>query len=315
MKTKRLKKYSLFNLMAGYLLSAIFIVLILFNVKKEDHIKLGDNPTPNQTTLITELKEDLPTEIRVAPLHQRIVHATPPIVHQGKLVEEEIYNERVFYKDSDSPVVVHSNHRDVFTRDAGSHSVDPTVFSDGFNTKPRGVRTKRHHDNSIDFGLLDRRLVELDTLDAYGKPRTEHKQKDKEKVGLHTKDRGVDFSRLSPSNGDDLELGELNSLTDNPPNSTKGYGIGKGGQLYAYNFPTRGVGAGIGSSALGAGAGGGAGLGAGIGEGVLNGEIVPTLGGIGDGAKTLYGEPAQAAGVGGLVGGAGAGGAAGITQG
>ena len=111
-----------------------------------------------------------------------------------------------FYKDSDSPVVVHSNHRDVFTRDAGSHSVDPTVFSDGFNTKPRGVRTKRHHDNSIDFGLLDRRLVELDTLDAYGKPRTEHKQKDKEKVGLHTKDRGVDFSRLSPSNGDDLEV-------------------------------------------------------------------------------------------------------------
>ena len=60
----------------------------------------------------------------------------------------------------------------------------------------------------------------------------------------------------------------------------KGYGLNKGG-LYAYNFPSQGVGAGIGNGAVGAGAGGSAGIGAGVGEAVLDGQTVPTLGGVG----------------------------------
>ena len=58
------------------------------------------------------------------------------------------------------------------------------------------------------------------------------------------------------------------------------FGLNKG-ELFAYNFPSQGVGAGIGNGSVGAGSGAGAGLGAGIGEGVYNGETVPTLGGVG----------------------------------
>ncbi len=328
MKTKRLKKYSLFNLIAGYLIGAFFIVFTLLNVKKEGDIQLGDDSLANTRAVVTELNQDkedhiiytTPTstpQITIIPSHSLVDAGAEnaPQVYHDRLINEKINNERIFHTDRDTITMVDTHSRDLFTRDDGAYSVDRTLFSDGFTTKPKSARHNYRNDEDVDFGLLDRRLTELDTIDAYGKPRVKHNQKDKEKVGLHTEDGGVDFSRLSPSDGDDLELGDPNSFTDNSLNSTKEYGIGKSGQLYAYNFPTRGVGAGIGSSALGAGAGGGAGLGAGIGEGVLNGEVVPTLGGVGDGAKTLYGEPAQAAGVGGLVGGAGAGGAAGLTQG
>ena len=54
----------------------------------------------------------------------------------------------------------------------------------------------------------------------------------------------------------------------------------KGSEVYAYNFPSQGVGAGVGSPALGAAAGF-AGLGAGIGQAVMDGQAVPALGGIG----------------------------------
>ncbi len=57
-------------------------------------------------------------------------------------------------------------------------------------------------------------------------------------------------------------------------------GIGEGTQIYAYDFPSQGVGAGIGNAGVGAAAGF-AGIGAGIGQAVLNGEAVPALGGIG----------------------------------
>ena len=59
-----------------------------------------------------------------------------------------------------------------------------------------------------------------------------------------------------------------------------GYGIAKGGKLYAYNTPSLGVGAGVGTPALGAGVGA-AGIGAGIGQASLDGKPVPALGGTG----------------------------------
>ena len=126
----------------------------------------------------------------------------------------------------------------------------------------------------------------------------------------------MDLANLSPvTNQNNSELGEVN---DFGVSSDGGYGVGKGGQLYAYNFPTKGIGAGVGSPALGAGGGAGAGVGAGIGQAMLDGQSVPALGGIGDGSQPMEGYPkdsAPSAGVGGLLGGAGAGGAAGLTQG
>ena len=173
-----------------------------------------------------------------------------------------------------------------------------------------------HYDTYVDVGILDRRLSEIGSVDIDAYERAIKEDQEKEEIGINKKDDDLDLTKLTlAKEDDDFELGDLDTDFGNKGD---GYGTGKGGQLYAYNFPSKGVGAGIGSSALGAGMGGGAGIGAGIGEGVLNGETVPTLGGVGDGIKPMSGAPAEgmpSAGVGGLVGGAGAGGAAGLTQG
>ena len=158
----------------------------------------------------------------------------------------------------------------------------------------------------VDFSLLDRRISEIDSQDSLALDDNSFS------IDRGTKNGDDPFNSLVPVDRNDN--GELGDVTDFDKGNGS-YGVGKGGELYAYNFPSQGVGAGVGSSAIGAGAGGGAGLSAGIGEGLLNGESVPTLGGIGDGAKTAYGEPSEASGVGGLLGGAGAGGAAGLSQG
>jgi hypothetical protein len=68
-------------------------------------------------------------------------------------------------------------------------------------------------------------------------------------------------------------------------------GVGKGSEVYAYNFPSQGVGAGVGNPAVGAAAGF-AGLGAGIGQAVLDGQAVPALGGIGTYAPAAPSKPA-----------------------
>jgi hypothetical protein len=129
----------------------------------------------------------------------------------------------------------------------------------------------------VDRGLLDRRLADLDRAAENLFPDVDDK---KEKFGLD-KD-GVDLANLSVArNGDDIELGDVDDFDiDFDDNKNGKFGLNKG-ELYAYNFPSQGVGAGIGNSAVGAGAGGGAGLGAGIGEAVLGGTTVPTLGGVG----------------------------------
>lgn len=134
----------------------------------------------------------------------------------------------------------------------------------------------------VDRGLLDRRLAELDR--AIGERdlfEDETKVVDeKEKFGLD-KD-GVNLANLSVvREGDDVDLGNADDFDiDFDDNKNGGFGLNKG-ELYAYNFPSQGVGAGIGNSAIGAGSGAGAGLGAGIGQGVYEGETVPTLGGVG----------------------------------
>jgi hypothetical protein len=123
----------------------------------------------------------------------------------------------------------------------------------------------------VDRGLLDRRLADLDRAVAA-------RDFEKEKFGL-------DKDGVNPANftlardGDDAELGDVGEL-DFDDNANDKFGLNKG-ELYAYNFPSQGVGAGIGNSAVGAGSGAGAGLGAGIGEAVLGGKTVPALGGVG----------------------------------
>jgi hypothetical protein len=134
----------------------------------------------------------------------------------------------------------------------------------------------------VDRGLLDRRLADLDRAVADRDLFVDESDKvgvvEKEKFGLDK--NGVNLANLALArDGDDAELGDVGEL-DFDDNANGKYGINKG-ELFAYNFPSQGVGAGIGNSAVGAGSGAGAGLGAGVGEAVLGGKTVPTLGGVG----------------------------------
>jgi len=142
--------------------------------------------------------------------------------------------------------------------------------------QPRTRIKEDVYDKDVDLGLLDRRIAEQD---LFRDDTTEITKTPKKKFGLD-KD-GVNLANLTVANNrgdDDAELGEVDLNFDDNKNGT--FGLNKG-ELFAYNFPSQGVGAGIGNSAVGAGSGAGAGLGAGIGEGVYNGETVPTLGGVG----------------------------------
>ena len=324
MKEIKLKRLSLATLLGGYLLGISFIVLVILGMKKDEEIFV-DKPE------IVEINNTI--------VEEKIVY-----VDREVFVPSEVtYDSGVIYKDRLSGVVLNDDtvhtvvkgqspeiflHEDddlvVYNNDR-AFGVSETITNGGRdeyrihnrnnisnNDNSANVVERLHGDvNDIDPGLLDRRLRDGDLSE-------DHTIRDnvQEKIGLD-KDNGIDLGKLTISrDGDENELGDVLGDVDlNFDEKSEGYGVGKGGELYAYNFPSQGVGAGVGSSAVGAGAGGGAGLGAGIGEGILDGEIVPTLGGIGDGAKNEYGEPAAPSGVGGLVGGAGAGGAAGLVQG
>ena len=334
MAKTRLKRGVLLNLIAGYILFFSFLLLIITNRNTEEVIEIVDAPeselfnSPSPTE--GNVSSFLTSSPRFIDLRPRIDHdieiilESPPRVVLGERntnlidadsnhivletdLDSHIYKDELRGKDIYNEEIIRRDFRPVDTIRRNNNGIHP--LNDGVHASRQDVI------RDIDLGLLDRRLADLNSrvdLDTYNKAIRD----DRDKIGIDKEDSSIDLAGLTLARkGDDIELGDLNELNTDFNQNKKGYGLEKGGELYAYNFPSRGVGAGIGSSAIGAGAGGGAGLGAGIGEGMLNGESVPTLGGVGDGAKSIYGEPAGPAGVGGLVGGAGAGGAAGLTQG
>ena len=157
----------------------------------------------------------------------------------------------------------------------------------GGNGRIRGSRTRVVEDD-VDVGLLDRRLAVLDDEDLLVIEDNDLVARlDRKDIGL---DRGgndrVNVGNFVPDarrgDFDDEELGAVGNFDKNGAGFGKGTmpGVGQGSEVYAYNFPSQGVGAGIGSPAVGAAAGF-AGLGAGIGQAVMDGQAVPALGGIG----------------------------------
>jgi hypothetical protein len=338
MSSNKHKKTSLINLIFSYASTLLFFILIAFNIQNKTNEPEVVIAELNETTINQELKsEDKNTVIEDAV--ERVTYVddtTPNRTVIRKVDSESAYTTVVgdnigasdgfIYKDRLDGVIVdgdgisenysvesHTNHefKNIKTN-IDEHNIGLMSRHDVYSHN-NGARLNNNvgirndiKDDEVDFSLLDRRLSEFEINEKH---KADNNPFSVDKKGDKANDS---FKNLVPvSRNDDTELGDITSF------NSKGssYGVGKGGELYAYNFPSKGVGAGIGSSAIGAGAGGGAGLSAGIGEGLLNGESVPTLGGIGDGAKTAYGEPAEAAGVGGLLGGAGAGGAAGLSQG
>ena len=342
MNNKRLRKFSLLNIICGYLAAFLFILLVFLNrpaeeviqpiqiaeeelfngLVKEEETKVVYVPTP--TTVHREVGidygrgvvlDDRPDVVirdtggialgeRVGlvqtdhPNHIIVDETLDRVVHRGG----NLNNERIFYEDRDTVGVVRDGHGGVRSVNDRAHGISKGVGRDRL-------------DGEVDRGLLDRRLAALDKEVGVVDVDALHTAI-REKEGLEIED-GLNMSQLTLARDNEAELGDFDTNFKNDDAGNGGYGATKGGELFAYNTPSLGVGAGIGTPAIGAGAGA-AGLGAGIGEAVLDGKTVPTLGGIGTGPPPLGGEvpgSPSSGGVGGLSCGAGAGGAAGLTQG
>lgn len=340
MRKERNRKMSIANLVAGYVCALMFLFLVLLNrqeaqteepqefsetflikegTQTKDEVIVFDGISPNSVYINDNRPEIISTYPRVIREPSVIVDRDislpnrDTVIYGHKPNRDLLIDETVINKEYIADGVGHNeSHIGVGDVHRGNHYVN-----EGGNIHGRHKVNRNEPDRDVDIGLLDRRLAELDKETGLFEEFVEKDRLNRhDKIGINKNDDDIDMSKMTLARDDEAELGEID--LDFDENSRKGYGVGKGGELYAYNYPSRGVGAGIGSSAIGAGAGGGAGLGAAIGEGILNGEVVPTLGGVGTGSEPLEGQSAGAmpsGGVGGLVGGAGAGGAAGLTQG
>jgi hypothetical protein len=343
-RNKKLKRLSLANLISGYVMLCLLVLLVLANradseqlteAVRIDEIEESDNLLFNGVHPLE--KEDK------AYLNKDILYVNSHPV--------EVYSDQTVYRNRNHGVILDSGRDDIAVVRGdldravlidGRDSLDREIYNEEIHIAGRGLDTvensidtshihREYFGNDIvaernfrdgtpkgvDSGFLDRRLAEQDEVgivDAGALDRA-IKESGKDEFGID----GEGLSGLTLARDDDhadFEL-DVDSLKAEDA-SAKGYGLDKG-DLYAYNFPSQGVGAGIGSGAVGAGAGGGAGIGAGIGEAVLQGQSVPALGGIGTSASPpAEGEPANGQpsdGVGGLVSGAGTGGAAGLVTG
>ena len=157
------------------------------------------------------------------------------------------------------------------------HNIDPEV-------RVRHTDHARIVESDIDIGILDRRLHE-DENSLFIKDIDESFSRDVRNIGLDTGgNNDIDATRfeLAENSASNEVLGDVGDFSSNGDGLGIGDlpGLGEGSQVYAYNFPSQGVGAGIGNPGVGAAAGF-AGIGAGIGQAVLNGTAVAALGGIG----------------------------------
>lgn len=325
MKNKNIKNISILNLIASYTISALFIILMFLFVKTGS---IEENPASITEQTPLRLESNRSTEMVYV---DRFIHGDADILykdHSRKIVAgKEIINKPLHNttrtavrSTSTHPDIVYSGDTDLkVINEKPKITIDSHTNEIGIHNRD-SINHRDHRDDVVgnigkpidtDYDILERRLRDRSL---------QEKHIEKKGLNRHVKPEssknvdGIDFSKMTLVRDEDSsELGdpEFNK------NKQKSFFGQEGGELYAYNFPTQGVGAGVGSAGLGAGGGAGAGLGAGIGEGISNGEVVPTLGGVGtymvleDPGSTL----GQGGGTGGLIGGAGAGGAAGLYTG
>jgi hypothetical protein len=298
MKNKKLKRYSLANLIAGYSLMIMFIVMMLLNIQPGEVKK--------DIQISTSLDDQL---VEVEEINGSVVLFNGHLMDDNIIPEREVvYVDREFVRNRDvivEPSRIYTDHdrrpildgsgndiyvgrgadelfndRDVYINDRDRTGTVEGSIGGGHRGRDHGGRDRvRGHDDDVvvDRGLLDRRIAELE--DDLFIDESNNIVEDKEVAHGLDKD-GVNLANFTVAReGDDIELGDIEDLEFDDSSNGK-FGLNKG-ELYAYSFPSQGVGAGVGNSAVGAGSGAGAGLGAGIGQAVLNGETVPTLGGIG----------------------------------
>ena len=118
--------------------------------------------------------------------------------------------------------VVGRRNDGIYNRDVRNHI---GVNNDDIGTVDVGALDRAIRERDCDKGILDRRLAES-------------------KVGIDTEDEEA-LTNLTLAKDDvpDFEL-DLESLKNNDDAEKKGNGLGKG-DLYAYNYPSQGVGAGV----------------------------------------------------------------------
>jgi hypothetical protein len=286
MKNKKLKRASLANLITGYLMISLFVILIMLNRSPEVIVVESPELIPEEEIVIEDIDDSDDVLFNG--------HRTTGVSVDDKIV----YVDREFERDLDIALEHPSN----YTRIVGT---DDVYVDDIYVDNGRGVDIIRdengrvhnrvdsrgrdhhgalvdrdravHHDNDfirvdedLDPGILDRRINEVVDTDNVSQ------LTDDDKYGLD----GPDLGNLTVDEAgvDDAELAE-NPFIDADGFGPEGLVEDRGG-LYAYNYPSQGVGAGIGNPGVGAVAGY-AGIGAGIGEAVLNGKTVPALGGVG----------------------------------
>ena len=288
------RRLSIISLAMGYFILACFITLIISTREKE-------NPSVEITVEEGNSSEDLPAlvsaeviDIDGDPLEVKKLDL--PVVYANPLVIEDVYDD-VRYVDRDRIVgnEVLSDRRisneGGFINDAlnihhGSSRNSVHDIRDGSSIHSGhdpGVRVDRDYD----AGLLDRRLAQDDELLVITEDEDLITRNDLDSLDIGLDAGGnnnIDATRfeLDERGGSDSDLGDVEDFEKDGAGAGKGTlpGVGEGAQVYAYSFPSQGVGAGIGSAGVGAAAGY-AGIGAGIGQAVLNGAAVATLGGIG----------------------------------
>jgi hypothetical protein len=310
MKNKKLKRLSLINLIAGYLMICLLVLLVSLNRSTE---LAADEPELAEAAVLTQDdpgEDDLfngshDTEVVYIDGHKTtivkdygvgrdrgrgvILDDDPDVI----VVRDGLIDNVAVVRNPDHVILHDRNFNDRVIIDEGLVGHDIGLVGGvnrghgihgnrDINYVDRENRVRDRVVEDVDFGLLDRRLADLDSdndtigvVDVAALDRAVLKDKENE-LGIDGDElAGLTLAR---DNDNDFEI-DVDSIKADGVGS-KGYGLDKG-NLYAYNFPSQGVGAGIGSAALGAGAGGGAGIGAGVGEAVLNGQTVPTLGGVG----------------------------------
>ena len=260
-------------------------------------VSFVDVSTPGQYKVIYTVKDPKSGEVsdsveRFVTVNAAGFIAGANVAYNDRLDGLVLGDEKItaLIGDNDDDIVYVDNddrHLRLAGNDLGHGRV---VGGNGGNGRISGGRNRTVIEDDVDVGLLDRRLARLDDDELIiidDNDRNTVARLDRKDIGL---DRGgndrVDVGNFVPDarrgNFNDEELGEVGDFAKDGAGFGKGTmpGVGKGSEVYAYNFPSQGIGAGIGSPAVGAAAGF-AGLGAGIGQAVMEGEAVPALGGIG----------------------------------
>lgn len=254
-----------------------------------------DVSTPGQYKVIYTIKDSKTGNVmdsveRFVTVNQGGIIAGANVAYNDRLDGVVLNDDKITAViGDDDDEIVYVDNDDRHLRLAGDNR-GGAFGGNGGNGRVRGGRDRVVIDDDVDVGLLDRRLATLDDDELVIIEDNEDDlvaRLDRKDIGL---DRGgndrVNVGNFVPDarrgNFEDEELGAVGDFDKDGAGFGKGTmpGVGKGAEVYAYNFPSQGVGAGIGSPAVGAAAGF-AGLGAGIGQAVMDGQAVPALGGIG----------------------------------